>query len=246
MLLIPTYMFLFILFFAQWRYWKRIEQRRFAAAGRDRSLLAIEQLTAHPAALPLPYTIKLRMSKEGILLFMGMALVFALLLAAVFAWLNDGFLFISPDRFHNFLVLFAITAAFMVILLLAIFLSPLGDQKVEVTEQGLSVRYGGQKGAVRWEEARLFAMYNTWGAQKSGTSITYELSSATAIARWPWIQRPKRISMIMVPAVPREEYNRQMQALNALILARTGLPLADLRTELSSSLQRSLTPDLSR
>ncbi len=149
----------------------------------------------------------------------------------VFAWLNDGFLFISPDRLHNFLVLFAITAALIVILPLAIFLSPLGTQKVEVTEQGLSVRNGGQKSAVKWEEVRLFAMYNTWGAQKSGASITYELSSATDIARWNWILRPNSLRISWVPTVPRDEYNRQMQALNALIVARTGLPLADLRTE---------------
>ena len=90
----------------------------------------------------------------------------------------------------------------MVIALLAVFLSPLMRQRVEVTEQCLSARYGGQKGAVRWEEARLFAMYNTWGAQKSGSSITYELSSAREIARWNWVQRPNRFRMSMVPTVP--------------------------------------------
>lgn len=236
----------FVLTILQWRYWKRIERRRLAAAGGDRSLLAVEQPIANPAALQLPYTITLRRSKESISLLIGIALVFALLMAGIFAWLNDGFLFISPDRFHNFLVLFAITAALMVIGLLAIFLSPLGHQKVEVTEQGLSARYGGQRGAVRWEEARLFAMYNTWGAQKSGSSITYELSSATAIARWIWVQRPNLFGMSMVSTVPFDEYNRQMQALNALIVARTGLPLSDLRAEPTSGLQRNLIPDPSR
>src|SRR5438105_3912459 len=63
----------------QWRYWKRIERRRLAAAGGDRSLLAVEQPVANPAALPLPYTVTLRLSKEGILLLIGLALVFALL-----------------------------------------------------------------------------------------------------------------------------------------------------------------------
>jgi len=89
------------------------------------------QPLANPAALPLPYTITLRLSKESILLLIGLVLVFAVLMAGVFAWLNDGFLFISPDRFHSFLVLFAITASFMVIALLALFLSPFGRQKVD-------------------------------------------------------------------------------------------------------------------
>jgi len=230
----------------QWRYWKRIERRRLAAAAGDRSVLAVEQPLANPAALPLLYTITLRLSKESILVLIGLALVFAALMAGVFAWLNDGFLFISPDRFHTFLVLFAITASFMVIALLALFLSPFGRQRVEVTEQGLSARYGVQKGAVRWEEARLFAMYNTWGAQKSGSSITYELSSATEIARWNWVQRPNRFRMSLVPIVPSDDYHLQMQALNGLIVARTGLPLYDLRAEPAPGWQRNFIPDPSR
>ncbi len=92
--------------------------------------------------------------------------MFALLIAGVFAWLNDGFLFISPDRFHTFLVLFAITASFMVIALLAVFLSPLGRQKVEVTEQGLRVRYGAQKGAVKTDLHQYLSAYGIGKAQR--------------------------------------------------------------------------------
>jgi hypothetical protein len=220
----------FALTVLQWRYWKRIEVRRLAAVAGNTSLLALEQPIANPTALSLPCTIKLRFSKEAMPWLVGMALVVTLLISADFAWLDDGFLFISPDRFHNFLVLFAITFALMVILPLAIFLSPLGQQKIEVTERGLRVRYGGQKGIVSWQEARLFAMYDTFGAQKS-SSITFELSSGRDIARWIWIRRHKRFHMNMVPTVPFDEYQWQMQSLNALIVARTGLPLADLRTE---------------
>lgn len=73
------------------------------------------------------------------------------------------------------------------------------------------------------------SLYNTWGAQKSGSSITYELSSSTDIARWTLVLHPNLFGMGMVSAVPFDEYKRQMQALNALIVARTGLPLYDLR-----------------
>lgn len=251
---LSLYGFLFLCFITsfvttitQRRYWQRIERRRLVAAGGDPSLLAGEQPIANPAALQLPCKIMIRMGNGAILLLTGMVLVFALLFSAVSSWLNDSFLFISPDRFHNFLELFAIMSTSMVIVLLALFLSPvgLGRQKVEVTEQGLKARYGGKKSTVRWEEARLFAMYNTWGMQKDGSSITYELSSATDIARWAWVLRPKPLRMGMVSTVSFEEYTRQMQALHALIVARTGLPLFDLRAEPATCLQHSQSLDSS-
>jgi hypothetical protein len=241
------FIFSFVMSVAQRRYWQRIERRRLAAAGGDPSLLASEQPAASPMTLQLPCKIELRMGNGVILLMIAMSLVYALLFSFsyVYSWLNDGFLFISPDRFHNFLVLFVISGITLMIVLLALLLLPigLGRQKVEVTEQGLRVRYGGQKGAVRWEEARLFAMYNTWGAQKSGSSITYELSSATDIARWSWVLRPNSLHIQMVPTGPFEEYTRQMQALHALIVARTGLPLYDLRSEPAMGLQRNFISD---
>lgn len=232
----------FVTTITQRRYWQRIERSRLAAAGGDPSLLADEQPIANPAALQLPCKIMVRMGNGAILLLTGMVLVFALVFSAVYSWLNDGFLFISPDRFHNFLELFAIVGSSMVIVLLALFLSPvgLGRQNVEVTEQGLKMRYGGKKSSMRWEEVRLFAMYKTYGTQKIVSSITCELSSATDIARWTWILRPNRLHLNLVPTVPFEEYTRQMQALNALIVARTGLPLYDLRRESALSISDPL------
>jgi hypothetical protein len=231
------YLFLFLLYcfsfvttILQWRYWKRIEKRRLAAAQGDLSLLAAQQPSANPTALRLPYTLKLRPGKATLLWLTVMTLAFALVMAAWSTWLMNDFPFISPDRLHNFLVLFLVITAVMEILLLAIFLTPLGDQKIEVTEQGLRTRSAGQKAFVRWEEARLFAVYNTWGVWRNGSSLTYELSSPTAIARWIWIQHPNSFSLNPV-GVPSGEYQQQMQALNELIVARTGLPLFDLRGE---------------
>jgi hypothetical protein len=232
----------FVLSILQRRYWQRIEQRRLAAAGRDPSLLASERPAANPAALQIPCKIEVRMGNGAIVLLIAMSLVYALLFSSVFSWANDGFLFISPDRLHTFLVLFASVGGLMVIVLLALFFSPigLGRQKVEVTEQGLRVRYGGKKSAMRWEEIRLFALYSTFGAQKSGASLTYELSSATDIARWTRLLRPNFFHVQMVPTVPFEEYTRQMQALSGLIVARTGLPLFDLRREPGTRMPHSL------
>lgn len=125
--------------------------------------------------------------------------------------------------------------------MLVLFFSPigLGRQSVEVTEQGIHTRSGGKRSFVRWEKARLFARYNAWGAQKSGSSLSYELSSATDIARWVWVLRPKSFRMQIIPTVPFEEYTRQMQALDALIVARTGLPLYDLNKEPTIEMQQN-------
>ena len=60
----------------------------------------------------------------------------------------------------------------------AVYLSRLSSQQLDVTEDGLTSHFMGQASSLRWNEARLFARYATFGAQKSGTALTYELSSA--------------------------------------------------------------------
>ena len=104
---------------------------------------------------------------------------------------------------------------------------------VEITGQGLSVNYFGGHGKIKWDEARRFARYPTFGDRKSKRTITYELSSTTDIIRWTWIQRKSFLSS-MEPAIPLAAYHQQMQALLSLIAAKTGLPLYDLRQNRSS------------
>jgi len=74
-------------------------------------------------------------------------------------------------------------------------------------------------------------MYGTYGRQKSGASITYELSSARNIVRWTWFLR-KTSWVDLGPTISHDEYNRQMQALLSLVAAKTGLQLYDLREDL--------------
>jgi hypothetical protein len=229
-----TLFFIFIFSFlsnlSQRRYWKRIEQRRFAAVEHNHALLANERSVTNSEYLHLPCTLQSRPSKKSIPFIIGISLIFTLFMVGLPAWFNNNFLFFSPDRLHNFLILFTLVASVMIILLLALFLSPLGTQKIIVTEQNLSIRTGGQKSTIQWDDIRLFALYNAFGAQKSGSVLIYELSSTRDIVRWNWIQHRGRFNMRMVPIIPLDEYNRQMQALNAFIIARTGIPLSDLRT----------------
>src|SRR5258708_23351337 len=205
---LTIYIINFVPTFLQWRYWKGIEQRRFAAVHGERTLVAAEQPTPNAASMRLPVTIKLRYHKEFLLLMTGVALLMSLLLAGAFTFLDNGYLFFTSNRLLFFLVNFIICAAFLLSLLFAVFLSRRGRQQVEVTESGLTARFGGRTATVMWGEARLFAMYVTFGARESGAAMTFELSSATAIVRWTWVWR-KSYLIGLWPAIAHGEYNLQ-------------------------------------
>lgn len=226
--LLTIYIINFVLTFLHWRYWKGIEQRRFAAVHGERTLVAAEQPTPNAASMRLPVTIKLRYHKEFLLLMTGATLLVSLLLAGAFTFLDNGYLFFTSNRLLFFLVNFIICTAFLLALLFAVFLSRIGRQQVEVTESGLTARFGGRTATVMWGEARLFAMYATFGARESGAAMTFELSSATAIVRWTWVWR-KSYLIGLWPTIAHGEYNLQMQALLSLVEAKTGLALYDLR-----------------
>ncbi len=211
----------------QWRYWKRIEQRRFAAVWGDRTLLAAEQPMPHATSMALPITIKLRYSKEFWLLMTGTTLLMVLLFAAILTLFNNAPSLFTSNRLLFFLVSFSILAIIFVNLVVVIF-AIVSRQQIEVTERGLTTRYGGKVSSMTWNEARLFAMYDTFSVQKSGAAITYELSSAGAIARWTWVRR-KTYFVGLEPTVSIDEHYGQMQALAELVAAKTGLPLYDLR-----------------
>jgi hypothetical protein len=221
-----------ILGILQVRYWEGIERRRFAAVRGNQLFLAAEQPTADTASLPLPTTITSRPGKKTFFLIVGIVLPMALLFAGWLTWLDSFPLLPYSDHLLSFFVLFLIVFVPTLVFFLVIFLSPLSRSKVTVTESGLTAREGMEKThTVMWQEARLFAMYGTFGRQKSGASITYELSSVRDIVRWTWVLRKMHWGGLE-PTIPHDEYNRQMQALLSFVTAKTGLPLYDLREDL--------------
>jgi len=215
----------------QVRYWERIERRRFAVIRGNQLFLAAEQPAPGTASLPLPVTIALRPYKGTFLLGTGMALLMILLLCGSLALPDSYPLRLVPDHLLNFLVFFAIVAVFALVILFATLSSPLAHQQIKATEVGLASNNGKKVTTVPWNEGRLFALYGTFGAQKSGAAITYELSSARDIVRWTWVLR-KTYWVGLEPTIPHDEYNRQMQELLSLVAAKTGLPLYDLREDL--------------
>jgi hypothetical protein len=222
-----------ILGILQVRYWEGIERRRFVVIRGDQLFLADEQPTPDASLLPLPTTIITpRRGKKAFLLIMGMTLLMAMFFAGWFTWFDSNPLLLVADHLLNFLALSAIGFVAASILFFAILFSPLARQQVKVTEGGLAAREGMEKThTVMWHEVRLYAMYGTFGRQKSGTSITYELSSARNIVRWTWFLR-KTSWVDLGSTISHDEYNRQMHALLSLVAAKTGLPLYDLREDL--------------
>jgi hypothetical protein len=232
--IIVIFVFLLIRFTLQERYWKRIEPRRFAAARGEYTLLATEQLWPEESSMLLPPVIVLRRSREYFLRVAAMLLAYAILVASFFTgWLtlDKGMTLFPSNPLLVFVVTFLAFGLFSLCILFALSFSSSGQQQITVTEGGVTGHDSNQTHTVMWQEARLFAMYNTLGAEKNGAAVTYELSSARDIVRWTWVLR-KTYWVGLESAISHDEYNRQMQALLSLVVARTGLPLYDLREDL--------------
>ncbi|GLV55358.1 hypothetical protein KDH_22050 [Dictyobacter sp. S3.2.2.5] len=138
------------------------------------------------------------------------------------------------DLITKYPAVFIVVAVVIICLLLILFISALREQRrtIEVSQSGITTYGGGESGYVPWQDARLFAVYRSFNARDDQFSLTYELSSATDIVRWTAVVRHPVLSLLhMTPDISQQEYQQQIQALNALVVARTSLSLYDLRNE---------------
>lgn len=78
---------------------------------------------------------------------------------------------------------------------------------------------------VRWETAKLFSLPHTTNTDFKVWS--FELADEHAIVTWHYLQEQRWLSQRA--SLPYNEYNRIVDALNSYVVARTGLPLYDLR-----------------
>ncbi len=202
------------------RRWVKLELlRQVAASGEEeaRNFLATEQPQPDVAALTLPCKIKLRPKwTPPILCFVVVGII-------TFTPLTILFLNTPPLPFWLYAIGYGEFLLFP-ILTSALFLLA-GWQTIIVTDEGLKVR-AEQFEKIKWEDARLFAIYPA--NKRSEPPIRYELSGPKTIVRWKRMQRGVSSLLTKTPA-PFDEYDRQMEALLALIAAKTGLPLYDLR-----------------
>lgn len=215
--------------------WKPLETLRLAAARGDHHLLANAQPQPNPEALHVPVKIAMRLSQKGLLVF-GLALSLLLILFANLDFLLTEWLqhLLDPSIWPWLLSLTVIVGAVM-----AFVLAVAWRQRwmVEVREEGIRswVKSLGmtEKSApfMPWQEARLFACYRMPGLWKKDSALIYELSSASQVILWTWVQRKESLRAGQEPTLPFEEHQAQMRALCELITAKTGLSLYDLRRD---------------
>lgn len=226
-----------IMYMKQIQFWKRLEQRRQAAAKADHSLLAAEQPVPDATALRLPTTIGKRPKWATLLILPGIVLL--IMLIAVIAFVVFLPHLVPPLPHHRALphisifIVLGISVIFILLYCGLIFgiLYAKVRQQLTVTEHGLiMVGLLPKVHSVSWQEARLFAIDGIYGLKKYPYPSIYELSSANDVIRWGWMRRNSARALFFAqPTLPAEEYEKQMQGLLSLIAARTGLPLYDLR-----------------
>lgn len=246
-MLIPFYLFILIIngsstlysrFFAGkvQRYWQQVEQRRQAAARGDQHLLADEQPQPDAQALTLPITIKQSPRISS----------FALLLTCLFSGLliggTIGLLIIThilplPGHFTPMFIYIILGVAALFILgiggLFTFIMYSKVRQQITLTESGLiQAGISSKIRSIPWSEAHLFAELGIYGAKKYPYPALFELASEHEIIRWNWIRKNSlKVWYFANSKAAPEEYERQMQGVLAIVAAKTGLPLYDLRKD---------------
>jgi hypothetical protein len=104
--------------------------------------------------------------------------------------------------------------------------------EVEATQDGLTSVNGFQTKQISWQEARLFASYQTPRLFGRKTMITYELSGSSKVVQWTRVMDTHSPLTIWRPLLPTNEYQRRMQELCELVTAKTGLQLHSLGQEM--------------
>ncbi|MDQ2714731.1 MAG: hypothetical protein M3Z08_07485 [Chloroflexota bacterium] len=207
------------------RYWKRIGQRRLEALRDPQPFVSGNQIWPTANALPLPATIRLRWNRIVLgavvaLVIIGFGLMLVgIFLASLHANARPAVLLIS-GIFIFVIVLLALLTYFLFM--------RYQTQEITLTEEGISTRYMGQERRLCWEEARIFAVYDAQGIKKSVFAQTYELSNAQTVVRWGQQRLANPFFVVQSSVNKREDFNWQVGQINALVAARTGLPLLDL------------------
>jgi hypothetical protein len=222
----------FLILVFQPRMRRRVQHRqevRLAAVAGNTSIapLAFPQPVPDEHALALPCTIKLRPT-------VSMALFIAGLFEVIWVGLLIGGMFFIEGSdataavftTWTFGIIITLIAPSLLIFIIGLFAM---RQRIEITDKGLTIHEMNSTSSVRWDEVKLFA---TTPPKRRASLIFYELStSGNRLSSGVVLQqlRPGARLLPRKPETSLEEYDRQMDALLALIAARTGLPLYDLR-----------------
>ncbi len=98
------------------------------------------------------------------------------------------------------------------------------NQHIEITEEGIQGFLLGQITYLRWDEIQFFTL---WGTNVNYIR-SYEVAGPKGVIQWSYPVRNTWYNAV-VPTIPLKEYDKQMQAVLAIIAMKTHLPLYDLR-----------------
>ncbi|MBV9615157.1 MAG: hypothetical protein JO031_06865 [Ktedonobacteraceae bacterium] len=221
------------------RSWKRFEQKRQAAAQGDSTLLADEQPVPDAQAVSLPLTIRMRPNRR-LQVIVTTTLFFSLLFPFIVGF-AFGLLAPATHPAHPIYlgmgVILVILGIWMLVVLLIVgivyaILYTKAREQVTLTEHGIMVSgITPRLQSIPWSEARLFAITNPANIKrlKDRQPLILEVASEQNIVRWTWLRPQSARLGLAVPMLPPEEYEQQMRSVLSVIMAKTGLPLYDLR-----------------
>ena len=230
-LLLPATLFAFgIRIFAQARGWLAINLRRQWSAYSSAAGVPLAEPQPFPniEALPLPYKIKLKRNWLAIFAVLCL-LTFIFSSSQAISYLD------SQIEITRWLALILPLLPLFPVIFAGLIVWALLPPSIQVTTEGLAAQHPGdvwanifgsaRKQMIPWSEAWLFAIRE---GKPGASTIRYELSSPLKVVTFSRIVRPRWWALYR-PAQPFGEYNTQMDALLALISARTGLLLYDVR-----------------
>jgi hypothetical protein len=209
-----TFVFFTLFIFLLWHSLSRCDtQRQEVARGVTTKYPSVEvqpQLGANKLTLPL--TLRLALSWKIASFILGGVLGFFHLVGILVVISSPP---LSPTD-----VVFLTIADIVLVTILFTVVATL-RQKIEITNEALTIYEGGRAHRVKWEEARLFIIPRG----QSQSSQTFELASPHGRVQWTFLPP----QTFWRSDLPINDYNHAIDALNAYIVARTGLTLYDLR-----------------
>ncbi len=211
------------------RVYRKAEQQRTTAIQGDGSgKIAEEQPITNTLTLTLPVTLAVRANWRFLVSFLLLPFCLGLVIAFLILYyflLREIPLFSGMHAGLLLAIVGGATLFSLIIMSVTLLISARRlRQYIQVSEDGIQGRFLGQESSIRWDEIKLFAL---WGG-KSKSMRAYEIAGTTSMVRWT-IPIKKRWYNPLVPTQPFEEYDKQMQAVLALIATKTQLPLYDLR-----------------
>ncbi len=206
----------------------RMEQKRQRALQGDSELLAEMQPSPNEYALDLPFTVVMRYRTYKFIMLLAIIIIIpfiglVILLPSSTHGAFDPFAFVIP--FISIACILCLLVAGLLIVQL-IRGKPEGYQ-VTLTSDGI---IGAQNRRIAWKDARLFTIASRGNrANEALSPLIFEVASADTRIHIMWLRTESARQAIIEPVVSYEEYERQMHSVLAVIAAKTGLPLYDLR-----------------